>query len=342
MTDGNVPNVPSMARLSVNTSSDNECMRLSFISDMMKVAYETWMSPQMPALDYVRCWPQITESPWTPEGAKKRLSINISSVNPFTVVAFYRLLSTQDKPTTDRLVDQLMEGCTSMKQLAENITRVLAPEVFQFVDDYRIDIRGRADCEETHHVRYLYKSTSSPVCISTPATQYDTIQKMMLQQESEFFIYPSRLKALNYLKYVINPELWKILDLFMGYGRYLVHDTGTFNDCTHMYESVEHFMNHETGHDADLKQMVYGRCGLTSTTVEYLRTVASTVVSKLGRMISDVSKDTLEAVLTSEEMVFMVDMRENRGIAYTYNQFFSDECTFRKNTNLMLSANKSN
>jgi len=299
--------LPSLTQLSVGAPSDGGDEQGDMISEIMKTAYETWLSERSDP-EYIRSWP--SDSPWTEVGAKKRVQLCISDINPFAVLHFYRSLSFPD--LRERVVQTLVAGCRDIGQLAENMTKRFNHDTIgQFTS--LIQIRGRDECIESDYIKYVYKSSTA--CISTSTDQYSSIKALV--DTGMFYIFPKNLAVNHFLATV---EYWKVLDLFWGYKVYNEDHTTDFDSTRHMYMTKAEFMANDTGHDVELKRMVYNDDA-------DLKTVANLALQKLADLVRS-DNDMFYRLQTLNETVFMINTHTPPSRSYTFDSFFVDTQTY--------------
>lgn len=295
--------LPPLTQLSVCEPFEHGKM----VSDIMKTAYETWLSERSDP-EYIRSWP--SDSPWTDAGAKKRVQICISDSNPFAVLHFYRSLSFPN--LREKVVQKLVTDCLNVGQLAENVKKMLNfGTIGEFTSE--IQIRGREECIESEFIKYVYRSPTT--CITTSNENYDSIKTLV--DSGVFFLFPKTLSTNQFLATV---PYWQVLDLFWGYKVYSEDHTNDLDSSCHMYDSKQHFMSSDTGHDKDLKRLVY------SNDVD-LKSIANTALQKLANLArSDI--DEFERLQRLDETVFMINTHTEGSGSYTFASFYEDTQTY--------------
>jgi hypothetical protein len=297
--------LPSLTQLSVGAPGGDE--QGEMVSEIMKTAYETWLSERSDP-EYIRSWP--SDSPWTEAGAKKRVQICISDINPFAVLHFYRSLSFPD--LRERVVQTLVAGCRDMGQLAENMTKLFNHDTIGHFTSV-IQIRGRDECIESDYIKYVYKS--STVCISTSTDEYSSIKTLV--DSGMFYIFPKNLSVNEFLATV---EYWKVLDLFWGYKVYSEDHTTDFDSARHMFMSKNDFMTTDTGHDVELKTLLYSDDA-------NLEAVAQMALQKLADVARS-DDDLFYRLQTLNETVFMINTHAPPSRSYTFDSFYEDTMTY--------------
>jgi hypothetical protein len=199
-----------------------------------------------------------------------------------------------------------------MSQLAHNVSLMLGHSTLLKSLNI-IQIRGRTECVESTHIKYIYKSGTA--CISTDSKTFEGVKRIM--SNGTFFLYPTTLAAGSFME---SMPYWTVLDLFWGYDIYSKdhgeqeRDTGQYQ-----YSNLAEFMKSDTRHDTELKNLVYGEGAL-------LRDVADMAMRKLAEMAR--SNDLFDAVRGAQETVFMINRATSSSLSYTFDTFYGDKDTY--------------
>ena len=202
-----------------------------------------------------------------------------------------------------------------MRQLAANVTKMFNHTSMGYFTDI-IQIRGHDECVDSNFIRYVYKSPTA--CISTSVDTYEKIKRVM--DSGTFFLFPTTLSANGFIQSI---PYWKVLDLFWGYNSYSTdHNDPELDTSTHMYKDHDVFMSTDTGHDEELKKLVY------DDDVD-LQKVADMAMMKLYELSSsDMAR--LHDVQSSIETVFMININNPPSKSYTFDSFFGDIDVYKK------------